>query len=661
VVGLTFVVVVVLTALVPLALMIGLEVLAGRFGERHRERLHVFLIWALSSLFALYTLERIWRSLSDDPNGSLAIIAMGAVVGLAFTLVYLRWEPLGVLLSVVSGLLVVSLALFVFASPASDLAFAGDATGAVKAPASSTPVVMLILDELPVSTLMDDREHIDAERFPGIGALARDATWYRRDVTAADDTVQALPSILASTRPHRGDQPVYGANPRTIFQLLGESHRIEAMEHATWMCPPDICPNTQSAPTRSRSLASALGLAYFDTIVPPGLFSKAGVGVPDIGRSVGEALRPERPARSVEETRKLTKNQPRELNRYADSQFAQFLSTIGPYRPGERPAPFYMLHSALPHIPWVYLPDGRTYATIRERTPVGLGAGERWADSQPVVNLGWQRHLLQTRFADRQVGRLIKTLKSKGLYDRALVVVTADHGASFKAGGNRRFVTRENAADVSMVPLFIKAPGQRDGAIEDRPLQSIDVLPTIAEALKRRLPWRVEGRAATDGAGRRSVTISSFKNPRLNTDPAALARQRRTTLRAQTALFGTGLDGGAGFGIGPFRGLVGRRVAGVPAAPASGGRAEVRKQSVDASSRYLPAARVSGAIRGARPEVGTVAIAVNGRVAGVAPTFRGRGIAVFSLMVDPRHFGGSNRVRAYAVRGSTRRPRLEPL
>ena len=271
VVGLAFVVVVVVAALLPLALMIGLEALAGRFGERHRERLHLFLIWALSSLFALYTLERVWRGLAEDPNGAIAIIAMGAAIGAGFTLLYVRWEPLGSLLSLLSALLVISLGLFVFASPASDLAFAGDAAEAVNAPPSATPVVLVVLDELPSSTLMDDRERIDAERFPGIGALARDATWYRRDVSAADDTVQALPSILASTRPKRGDQPVYGANPRTIFQLLGESHRVEAMEHATWLCPPDICPESAIPPRPQRQprISARPGLLRHDRAPRP--------------------------------------------------------------------------------------------------------------------------------------------------------------------------------------------------------------------------------------------------------------------------------------------------------------------------------------------------------------------------------------------------------
>lgn len=660
VIGLTFVAVVVVAAVLPLLLLIALEALAARFGKRYRERLHVFLFWVLSALFALYALARIWRSLAEDPNGSLAIIAGAAALGAGFTLLYRRWEPLSSVLSVLAVVPLVSLALFVFASPASELAFAGADSHAVKAPASATPVVLLILDELPVSTLMDKRERIDAERFPGFGALARDATWYRGEVSSADDTVQALPSILASTTPERGDQPVHSANARTIFQLLGDSHRVQAMEHATWLCPPDICPNSQSTLTRSKGVASALSLAYFDTIVPSGLFSKLGVGMPDIGRSWGEALRPERPTRPVAETLERTKNQPRELNRYADSQFAQFLRTIGPYRDGERPAPFYMLHSALPHIPWVYLPDGRTYASIRERFPAGLTGNETWVDSPALVQLAWQRHILQARFADRAVGALLDKLKRRGLYDRALVVVTADHGASFDPGGNRRFVTRANAADVSMVPLLVKAPGQREATVEDRALQSIDLLPTMAELLRRRLPWRADGRPAA--ASRGSVTISSFKNPELKTTPARLVRQRSRTVRAQTELFGSGLDGGGGYGLGPFRGLVGRRVSQIPRAPGSGQARLSRQSSVDPASRYLPAARVFGSISGARPAVATVAVAVNGRVVGVGPTVPTAGRRGFSLVVDPRHYRkGTNDVRAYAVRGSSRRPRLGPL
>ena len=42
------------------------------------------------------------------------------------------------------------------------------------------------------------------------------------------------------------------------------------------------------------------------------------------------------------------------------------------------------------------------------------------------------------RSADARFGRLIERLKAAGIYDDALIVVTADHGISFRAGRTRR-------------------------------------------------------------------------------------------------------------------------------------------------------------------------------------------------------------------------------
>ena len=61
-----------------------------------------------------------------------------------------------------------------------------------------------------------------------------------------------------------------------------------------------------------------------------------------------------------------------------------------------------------------------------------------WTDNQSAVNQYWQRHLLQLGFTDRLLGRLVTRLRRAGLYDRSLLVVTADHGASFRPGDNRR-------------------------------------------------------------------------------------------------------------------------------------------------------------------------------------------------------------------------------
>jgi hypothetical protein len=260
----------------------------------------------------------------------------------------------------------------------------------------------------------------------------------------------------------------------------------------------------------------------------------------------------------------------------------------------------------------------------------------------------------------------VEVLRREGLYDDALVVVTADHGASFVPGASRRFVSDENAADVAMVPLFVKRPGQRAGAVEERGLQSVDILPTIADALGTSLPWRLEGRSALrPGPGRSEVVISSFLEQTHRTTVAKLESARQATLERQVALFGTGLDGGGGFGVGPYRDLVGRRVAALGPRADGGGRVTLGNagdfEGVDLGSRHLPAGRTYGYIDRAEEPVAAVAVALNGRVAGVAPASPGEDTYGFAAMLSDRFLrDGQNDVRVYAVAGDPRRPVLRP-
>ena len=51
---------------------------------------------------------------------------------------------------------------------------------ALHGPARPKTIVMVVFDELPLTSLMGPGERIDASRYPAFGRLARDATWYRR-------------------------------------------------------------------------------------------------------------------------------------------------------------------------------------------------------------------------------------------------------------------------------------------------------------------------------------------------------------------------------------------------------------------------------------------------------------------------------------------------
>ncbi len=92
--------------------------------------------------------------------------------------------------------------------------------------------------------------------------------------------------------------------------------------------------------------------------------------------------------------------------------------------------------------------------------------------------------MLQVGFVDSQIVRLLELIRAASWYDDALVMVMADHGISFRAGGAVRGGVVENIDDIAYVPLFVKPPGQTEGGIDDRPAMLYDVLPTIADVLQ---------------------------------------------------------------------------------------------------------------------------------------------------------------------------------
>ncbi len=84
-------------------------------------------------------------------------------------------------------------------------------------------------------------------------------------------------------------------------------------------------------------------------------------------------------------------------------------------------------------------------------------------------------------------------LDESGTWDETLLVVTADHGISFRPGSPLRAPTPETVHEIYNVPLFIKLPGQERGRTLDENAMTIDVLPTIVDALDIDTEWEFDG------------------------------------------------------------------------------------------------------------------------------------------------------------------------
>ena len=136
-------------------------------------------------------------------------------------------------------------AVFLLLSPVQKLAWSR-LTGAPAEPAvvvpNQLPIVLIVLDELPITSLMTRAQEIDSIRYPNFARLARDAVWFRNAASVAHDTSRAVPAILTGKRPGKTQPATAAAHPDSLFTLLGASYRVKAFEPLTALCPPDLCP-----------------------------------------------------------------------------------------------------------------------------------------------------------------------------------------------------------------------------------------------------------------------------------------------------------------------------------------------------------------------------------------------------------------------------------
>jgi Sulfatase len=337
---------------------------------------------------------------------------------------------------------------------------------------TTTPIVFIVFDEFPLTSLLNAEGFIDEKMYPNFAGLARSSDWYRNATTVSSQTGTAIPAIVTGSMPKPGNLPTARDYPRNLFSLFNESHELNAMGSTATLSPKQHV-QSQSTINRWRSLLSDIWIVYLQIVLPHEWALSLPAATGAWGNFAGASSLSDELASPKEE-------------------FESFLNSI---HSTQRPT-LYFLHSDLPHSPWRYLPDGRRYSTW------GLDGmfvkHENWPAQKSAATCAYQRHILQVAFVDALIGKLISKLISCGLYEKSLVVITADHGASFLAGDARRAITRTNYVDIIHIPLFIKKPFQKEGRLLDWNVESIDILPTIAETLQVRIPWKVEGLAVSN-------------------------------------------------------------------------------------------------------------------------------------------------------------------
>jgi len=194
---------------------------------------------------------------------------------------------------------------------------------------------------------------------------------------------------------------------------------------------------------------------------------------------------------------------------YQEKSGANFPEIVTPaieWLDTHRQEPFFMfLHTYQVHHP--YTPDTGDLAFV-EGVYTGSLPSHTSVELLKDINKGRrtitpadQQHIIYTYDAeihamDRTLGKLIAYLKEHNLYDNTLIVFTADHGEEFNEHGKMGWHSHTLFDELLHVPWMMKLPGKRfGGMVIEEQVRSIDIAPTILDAIDVPLKSKVEGQS----------------------------------------------------------------------------------------------------------------------------------------------------------------------
>jgi hypothetical protein len=597
---------------------------------------HAALLVAVAALAALVALPPLNRA-GRLPAG--AVLAGAAATGALGALGYARVAAARSLLTALTPAALV----FLLHSPASRLLGAEEETTMPADVRATPPMVFVVFDGLAMTALLDGAGAVDAVRYPAFARLAATATWYRDTTTVADLTQNAIPAILTGRYPRPSLLvPTVVDHPRNLFTLLAGHYDMDVHEILTQLCPARLCATASEATaTKLGSMAADAAVVYAHLVLPASLRPRL-PSIDERWRDFGADAEFHPKARAAMQADRA-------------EAFERFVAGI---RPRPRPT-LHFIHTLLPHAPFAYLPTGRRYGAPFELAGL-VNAG--WYGNQTAAETAERRYLLQVGFVDRLLGHLLDRLEETGMLDSVLLVVTADHGCSFMPEQPLRALSVPNYYEIAPVPLFIKAPGQRAGRVHDAPLETVDVVPTVAALLGVQLA-DTDGRSALEAIRRERRTFVLRSGSTWPARSSLAVRDQAVASRIARLGARTGWE--ALVARGPRAELVGAAAGGMVAP-------ELAPYGLRLWSGFSPEmheggpvpAYVEGALvprEAAGPAIRTVAIAVNGVIGATARAVGrpGAPLAFQALVADGLLRPGTNRFDVFVVDdGDPARPRL---
>ena len=172
-------------------------------------------------------------------------------------------------------------------------------------------------------------------------------------------------------------------------------------------------------------------------------------------------------------------------------------------------------HPFDPPEPWAHRYDPETISLLpgwsSQTPPQDLALGRGYFTNQFLTEASVRRatafYYATLSELDAQVGRLLRVLKAKGLYDSTLILFTSDHGEYL--GFHHLLLKGNHMYDpLAKVPLIIKFPrGRGAGSVRNDLVSNLDLAPTILSAVGLSVPPGMRGFNLADPAAARDIVF----------------------------------------------------------------------------------------------------------------------------------------------------------
>jgi hypothetical protein len=311
------------------------------------------------------------------------------------------------------------------------------------------PVFVIVFDEFSYEALLDSNGQIDSGLYPNFARLGRESLHLTNATTNYFRTRYVIPQLMDS---------VVTLSDRYEVRLYEQTHRVESL-YAPGCGKQYTCRGIRYMLDRNpENLISYLGMRAAYDAMPGWLEDAAGAPLDYAVRKVGAPP---------------TASDPLGFHVNSSALLDQYLADISRERADGR---VFMLHTLLPHYPFVFDAEGEFEQEdhiLFPRVPVQKLSE---AEYQAI----WDRYREQIAYADRFLGEFLSRLEDEGLYDDAVIVVTADHGL--------RPVTPVLGKPIEVdslpthVPMFVKAPGIAP-RLSDVDYQHVDFGATLLDVL----------------------------------------------------------------------------------------------------------------------------------------------------------------------------------